>query len=118
MSLYGGLAKTTAGLVAKFGGPAVLRRLAVGAYDTNSGVAAAPPTDVPVTAAVLDFSAGQTYQRGNLIQGGDKRVLLDSSEVPNLHDRFVANGVEYTIVSIGEVNPAGTSVLFDLHIRT
>lgn len=115
--LYDRAAVTATRLLARFGGPVTWRQSTTGAYDPTTSSAAVAYVDTTVTAAALDFGAGQTYQRGFLIQGGDKRLLLNSAQVPNLHDHFVVNGVEYTIVSIGEVNPAGTSVLFDLHLR-
>jgi hypothetical protein len=34
-----------------------------------------------------------------------------------LEDHFTVAGTEYAIVSVGEVNPAGTVVLYDLHAR-
>lgn len=79
--------------------------------------------DPPVTAsttrvgALLDFGAGQTLERGTLIQASDKRLLLDANGEVNPQDHFIVGGKEFVIVSVGEVNPAGTRVLYDLHLR-
>ncbi len=67
---------------------------------------------------MLDFAAGREMERGNLIQGGDKRLLLDgSAPIPDLKDHFIVGSAEYVIVSLGEINPAGTPVMYDLHLR-
>ncbi len=73
--------------------------------------------DHSVKGVVLDFAAGQTTVRGTLIQGADKRLLLAASVAPDLQDHFIIGSTEYVIVSKGEINPGGTSVLFDIHIR-
>lgn len=111
-------ASTVKRLIARFGGSVTWRKATLGAYNPDTSSAALTFADMTINGAVFDFGAGQTFQRGNLIQGGDKRLLLDSVQVPNMNDRFIALGTEYEIVSIGEVNPAGTSVMFDIHLRT
>jgi len=53
-----------------------------------------------------------------MVTAGDKRLVLEAAAAPDMNDRFTANGKTYAPVSIGEVNPAGVAVLFDLHIRS
>jgi hypothetical protein len=61
---------------------------------------------------------------GEDIEQGDKRLLLavfdennnDVIVTPGNVDILV-NGTEYKVVGVGEVNPAGISILFDLHVR-
>lgn len=99
-------------------GQAVTRRAyTAGAYDTATGVAANTTVDTTRTGALFDFSRGKEYERGQLIERSDKRLLLDATGPVAMTDHFIVNGVEYSVVSIGEVNPAGTCVLYDLHVR-
>ena len=121
MSFYSNLAATAAQLLAKFGQPVTLRSVGAGAYDpATSGVllGAALPTDVVRKGVLLDFARGTTTVRGNLVQAIDKQLLLESGVVPSLEDLVLVGGATFTIVSIGEVNPAGTPVLYDLHLRS
>ena len=67
--------------------------------------------------ALLDFGAGKTLERGSLIQVGDKRLLLEAGAAPQLEDHMIVGSDEYTIVSIGALEPSGIAVLFDLHLR-
>lgn len=102
----------------EFGAPVIRRATTAPVYSPETGAASAVQSDLARMGAVFDYGAGQTQVRGTLIQGGDKRLLLDSSGEVLPTDQYVVNGIVYSVVSIGEVNPAGTPVLFDLHVRT
>jgi hypothetical protein len=93
------------------------RIFTVGTYDPATGTASTTTADSARRGAVLDFGAGQTLCRGTLIQQGDKRLLLDAVIPVAMQDHFVVDGAEYVVVSIGETKPAGTPVLYDLHVR-
>ena len=93
------------------------RSFTSGAYDPATGTASPTTADSTRKGVILDFAGGKTLERGSLIQVGDKRLLLDAVAGVALNDQFIINGVEYSVVSIGEVNPAGICVLYDLHIR-
>jgi uncharacterized protein with GYD domain len=103
-------------------GQVVTRRASTaGTYDPTAGTAANTTADTPRFGAAFDFDlqqAGATLQNGALIQQGDKRLLLDATGPVLMTDHYIIGGVEYTVVNIKEVNPAGTPVLFDLHLRT
>jgi hypothetical protein len=116
---YARIAATSIRLLAKFGAPVTLRDKALGTYDPATGaVTAAAPADKVRNGALLDFGAGQVLAPGGgLIQAGDKRLLLEPGSVPGLEDNVIAGGIEYVIKGIGEVNPAGTPVMYDLHLR-
>lgn len=115
---YAALAASTIKTLAQFGGPVTRRAYTLGTYDPATGGAGPTYADTTRTGVLLDFGAGQTTERGNLIQGADKRLLLDATGALSLQDHIIAQGVEYTLVSIGEVNPAGTRVLYDVHLKT
>lgn len=93
------------------------RTYTTGAYDPATGTAAATTADTTRKGVLLDFGSGKTLERGTLIQIGDKRLLLDAEATVSQDDHFIIGGVDYSIVSVGEVNPAGTPVLYDIHLR-
>lgn len=115
---YAGNALTAAKLITKYGRSITLRKYTIGTYDPATGANTTTTTDSTVTGVVFDFNAGQTMERGTLIQAGDKRILLPAAAAPSLQDHIVIATTEYTIVSIGETNPGGVSILFDIHART
>ena len=114
---YARAAATSLRLLTKFGQDVTLRSYSAGTYNPAVGTSTPTMTDTTRKGAIFDFGAGQTLERGTLIQVGDKRLLLDSVDSVSHQDHFIIKSIEYVIVSIGEINPAGKSVLFDIHIR-
>lgn len=104
-------------LLTEFGQSVTRRSYTAGTYDPATGTTTPTTVDTTRTGALFDFSQGQQYMRGTLIQSGDKQLLLDAGATVDLKDHFVIGGTEYTIVSLGEINPAGTTVLYDIHLR-
>ena len=115
---YASVAATSLELLTEFGQDVTCRAYTQGAYDPTTGATANTTADTTRKGALFDFGAGQTLERGGLIQGGDKRLLLDATASVSPQDHYIVDGVEYVVVSVGEVNPAGTICLYDLHIRT
>jgi len=114
---YAKSAATALKLLANFGRDVTLRNNTVGAYNVATGENAVLETDATYKGALLDFGAGKTLIGGNLIQVGDKRLLLEAAATPTLQDHIIVGTDDYAILSLGELNPAGTTILFDLHIR-
>lgn len=117
MGVYDRAAATAVRLIDRYGRAVTLRSIAPGTYNTATGVATTTPTNVSRNGALLPFGTGQTTERGNLILAGDQRLLLEPGIVPKPEDRIVVGSDIYEIVSFVELNPAGTSVYFDLHLR-
>jgi len=116
---YTRLAATAARLLKKYGGAVTLSQQDAAVYDPSSSTAT-PGTAVSQTrnAVLLDFGAGMTTVRGNLVQARDRRMYLEPGVAPKLSDSPVIGGVTYSIVSIGTIDPSnGKPVLYDLHVR-
>lgn len=93
------------------------RSYTTGTYNPATGAVSTATADTTRKGALFDFGPGKTLERGSLIQVGDKQLLVDATAAIDQQDHFIIGGVEYTIVSVGEVNPAGTAVIYDLHLR-
>lgn len=116
---YSRTAATAARLLARFGAAVTIKKVDDGTYNTATGqnVQAAPQQSTR-NGALLDFPPGQANGPGGLVQGGDKRLLLEAGTfAPSLEDRVVANGTEYAVKGVQQVNPAGTPVIYDIHLR-
>lgn len=115
MSFYDDMAATSLALLTEFGQSVTHRSHTDGTYDPATGSATPVVTDATRKGALFDIDT--TTLRGELVQVSDKRLLVDGSASVNLRDRFIVDSVEYVIVSLGEVNPAGTRVMYDMHVR-
>ncbi len=105
-------------LIAKKGQVICHTRNTEGTYDPATSGVTSTSTTKSRSGVVLDFNPGETNVRGTLIKTGDKRLLLAPLPDVSMQDTFTIQGVLYSVVSIGEVNPAGTRILYDLHITT
>lgn len=117
MNLYSDLAKTALSLLSKFGQTVTRREYVSGVYDPLTGTAAQTFVDTNRKGVIFDFGPGITSVRGQLIQVTDKQLLLDVTGPITANDHFVVGGIEYTVVTLGEINPAGTPVIYELHLR-
>lgn len=114
---YAEVAAISLETLTEFGQDVTRRAYSQGTYDPATGLVTPTTADTTRKGVLFDFGAGQTLERGTLIQGGDKRLLLDASAAVSMQDHFIVGGAEYIIVSLGEINPAGTVVLYDIHLR-
>lgn len=115
---YAKSAATALRLLTKFGQAVTLRKQTAGAYDPATGTAAITTSDTTGNAAVLEFSNGERYQAGTTIQEGDKKALLNAIAVtPAPNDLLIVGSATWTILSIKTLAPAGTVVLYELHLR-
>lgn len=115
---YASVAAVALETLTEYGQDVTRRSYSAGTYDPATGLTTPTIADTTRKGVLMDFGGGQTLERGTLIQGGDKRLLVDATGAALPSDHWVVGGVEYVVVSVGEVNPAGTAVLFDLHVRT
>lgn len=111
---------TAKGLLARMGALQVLQKMDTGTYNTGTGkVTQAAATSYNISGALLDFRAGQVYGPAGLIQMGDKRLLLAAGvAAPQIGDSVAASdGKTYQVAGVADTNPAGTPVLYDVHLR-
>jgi hypothetical protein len=118
MSLYSRLSVTTSKLLTKYGQQVTQRKYSANAYNPATGEHTNTLTDTTRKGVLLNFEKGQTTERGTLIQINDKRLLLDNSAEVDINDHFIVNGFEYAVVSVIQESPAGTSIYYDVHLRS
>ena len=112
---YAATAATAQSLLLRFGAAATLRRTTQGAYDPSTGAAVPTVTQLSTVAVVLDYP--QKYVDGTLIKQGDKQAFLDPTHAPAQGDELAWQGVNYQVVSIKAVSPAGVPVLYEAQLR-
>lgn len=104
-------------MLTKFGQDVTRTIRTKGTYDPATGETSQSETTETRKGALLTFGRGEQYFNGSLIEISDKRLLVDGEGEVNAEDTFTVNGTEYHVVSIDELNPAGTRVFFDLQVR-
>ena len=106
-------------LLREFGQALTLTKKTSGAYDPATGAAAVTSTTYGVIGAVFDFPARAID--GTIIQQGDKKAIIAArslSVVPDITDSLTVKGIAHQIVNVKALEPAGTTVIYTLQIRT
>ena len=112
MTLYSDLANVAVELLTEFGQSITLTRTTGETTDPVSGAVFQGASADQLTTGVMKPYAKNLID-GNLIQVGDKEVVLSPTVAPLTTDRI--NDMQ--IVNITEINPAGTVLIYKVQVR-
>lgn len=92
-----------------------------GGFDPVTGM---PLDDIPSVVqqgkcVVLNYKESLYNAPESLIQLGDKKLLLSAKgiTIDSLNGTIEALGKSYRIMSVKDVNPAGTAIVYEIHGR-
>ena len=117
MALATSLRKAASKLISKFGGSLTYRRVAVGSYNTSTGIITETTTDYTIRGVLEDVNAREVNE---LIQAGDKRLTIaaaDLSITPNTADRVLISTVSHQIIRSQTIEQDNTAITYELILR-
>ena len=114
---YAATAASATRMLTHYGQTITRTTVTAGAYNLTTDTVTQTEATESRIGALFDFPDALQNFRGNLIQVHDRRLYLDPNGSAAMTDRYTIGGVQYVVVSISETNPAGTVVLYDLHVR-
>lgn len=114
---YGDIAITGKALLTQFGKKVTLRVVSDAVYDPATATAVTTNADKKLVAVLVDFPASQQNGPGGTILQGDKKCILQAGTPPAVQHRLLEGDNDWGIIGFKEVNPAGTPVLYVLHLR-
>lgn len=129
MSFYDNVAKRAARAIKKRGASMTLRRTVPASIDQNTGIPTAPTvTDYPCYGIIQYFDSkasqlmyGTSILRDSLVKKEDQMILLQADGLdtaPNdVTDVLIFGGHSYTIVNGLTLQPGGTAILYNVHVR-
>jgi hypothetical protein len=96
-----------------------LTRVSGGTYDPVAGSTTGATTQTwTVYGIETAFRDGLTMSAGTLIQSGDRQAVVAADQAtPVPGDSLTIGGVAWKVIAVSPVNPAGTALLFKLHVR-
>lgn len=113
---YAAMADRAADLIARFGTTVTLRRTSGGTFNVATESWSGQSTaDLTSTGIVKGFRADLID--GTRVQHGDRLLILDDSQAPQMTDKVVLGGYAWNIVDIETKSPAGTPLVYFVHIR-
>jgi hypothetical protein len=117
MALATSLRKTASKLMAKFGGVATIRRVTTGDYNTTTGTVSETTTDTAVRGVLEDVNLREV---NDLIQAGDKRLLIaaaDLANAPTTADRVIISGRTLQVIAVWTIEQDNTAITYELILR-
>lgn len=119
---YNRLQQTALRLITQRGTSCTITSAATqGGFDPDTGQ---QTPDIPATTqqgvcAVLNYKDSLYNATDSLIQVGDKKLLVSAANIvaPSLNGNVTVLGRTYTIVAIKDLNPAGITLVYELHGR-
>jgi hypothetical protein len=120
---YTKAAATSLRLLTRFGRSVTLRKQTIGAYDPATSSNTVTTADYTGTGALFDFTErtlGQQFGDGLTVMLGDKKLLLAPDGItaaPVPGDLLIFGSDTYQVLRVKSVAPAGTVVLYELHLR-
>jgi hypothetical protein len=117
MALAGPLRKVASKLMAKFGGTATIRRVVPGVYNPTTGTVSETTTDTSVRGVLEDVNLREV---NDLIQAGDKRLLIAAADIanpPTTADEAIIEGITYQTVQVRTIEQDNTAITYELILR-
>lgn len=117
---YQRMAATAIALITRYGQSVTLKLETPGKYDPASGKTGPAFVREQNGQAVLADYSRREFETSTLLIRGDKRLKLAAQGlewVPTLATKALIDGKAWSIISIGEINPAGTPIVYDLQVR-
>jgi len=117
MALATSLRKTASKLMLKFGGVATIRRITTGAYNTTTGTVSETTADTTVRGVLEDVRLSEV---NDLIQAGDKRLLIAAADVanaPTTADEVLISSVTHQIIEVRTIEQDNTAITYELILR-
>ncbi len=117
MALAGPLRKVASKLMAKFGGEATIRRVTTGAYNTSTGTVSETTADTVVRGVLEDVNLREV---NDLIQAGDKRLLIAAADVanaPTTADEVLISNVVNQVIQVRTIEQDNEPITYELILR-
>jgi hypothetical protein len=117
MALATSLRKTASKLMLKFGGIATIRRVTTGAYNTTTGTVSETTADTTVRGVLEDVRLNEV---NDLIQAGDKRLLIAAADVanaPTTADEVLISSVTHQVIEVRTIEQDNTPITYELILR-
>jgi hypothetical protein len=117
MTLANPLRKVASKLMARFGGTATIRFASPGVYNPAAGTVSETTADVAVRGVLQDVNLREV---NDLIQAGDKRLLIAAADVamaPSTDDRVIIENVTHQVIQVQTIEQDNTAITYELILR-
>jgi hypothetical protein len=117
MTLASPLRKVASKLMARFGGVATLRRVTPGVYNPTTGTVSESTSDTALRGVLEDVNLREV---NDLIQAGDKRLLIAAADIanaPTTADEVLISSVTHQVIQVRTIEQDNTPITYELILR-
>lgn len=114
---YSGLSVTVLKLISRFGQDVIITRRIQGTYDTLTS--SVPVTDTTITGSGIVDQYQNDEVTGTLIQLSDIKMFIAANGISGIiaGDMVTFGSIKYNVISVKQINPAGTPLLYECQLR-
>lgn len=116
MGFYDNLQNVAVNILKKYGQQLTFTRKTVGDYDATTGTATSIESTYKGYGAILEYSS-KDMADGSILSGDKKIIIEYVKQRPVVNDIVTVDGINYNIIAVKEVNPAGINVYSELQAR-
>ncbi len=119
MGFYDEMAATTTQLISEFGQDVIISTIQVEKkVDPVSGEVILPEVRKDYTVKGIMKKYPENLIDGSRIMYSDRQLMLEASVIePQMTDKITIDGQLWPIMEIQSINPAGTPLLYIVHVR-
>ena len=114
---YADLRETARELLEEFGQSMTFSRKSASVYDNETNTFPSTPVTFTDKGVIFPFGKGVSNVNGSIIQTGDQEVFWQGSTEPKPTDNLTVNGVDYNVIAVMPIEPAGVNVLYQIQVR-
>jgi hypothetical protein len=115
--VYSGLALVAQNLITKFGATCVLTRTTGSVLDPVTGLYSTGTTTT-ITCKAVRLNYSKTEIDGQLVQRSDMKFYINTQGgAPAIGDNVLFDSVNYRVMDVRPLNPAGEVVYYELQLR-
>jgi hypothetical protein len=103
--------------MAKFGGTATIRRVVPGVYNPTTGTVSETTTDTAVRGVLEDVNLREV---NDLIQAGDKRLMIAAADIanpPTTADRVIIESRTLQVIEVRTIEQDNQPITYELILR-
>ena len=114
---YNSIKGTARSLLAKFGQSMTLVKTTSDSYNTTTGANTLTTSSTTDLGVILPYGDALNSAPDSLVKQNDQQIFIQMATVPSVTDKITVAGVDYNIVSVKAIEPAGVNVLYELQVR-
>ena len=116
MSLSSTLKKVSSNILVKFGAPVTFSQETYTSFDPENGKTVSTTSTFTVN-GVVDFYSKDEVNGTTILSGDIKLIIESNGNVPTNEDVATIESIDYRVMNVLHVSPAGVAIIYEVQLR-